>query len=179
MSIELHHRATQQKFLSVSIKSVTDVFEDIVIRFHLMKNDIKIKSTKAVSIKGFAPGLWTTAGEIEMSNVGSDLLDKSGSLTVQLEVCLTLELSEVEAMRHNGLKELGRDMASMRNDLPDLSDVTILCQDKSFPAHRAFLSARSEVRNNSGFATAMKSTRIWQPTFLPTSRPSCRPWRPW
>ena len=43
------------------------------------------------------------------------------------------------------LDSLSEDMASFRNNGDGLSDLTIICGDKTFPVHNAFLSSRSNV----------------------------------
>lgn len=50
-----------------------------------------------------------------------------------------------EKVRSIALDSLSEDMVSFRSNGDSLSDFTIVCEDKSFPVHSAFLCSRSSV----------------------------------
>ena len=96
------------------------------------------------------------------SRIG-ELLGEDGSLTLRLEIsilscCLStnggkrkayegfIEESEEKKIRTAALDSLGKDVASMKRNGIAFSDLDIICQGKRFKVHKAFLSARSEVR---------------------------------
>ena len=50
-----------------------------------------------------------------------------------------------EKIRSIALDSLAEDMTSFRSKDGNLSDLTIVCEDKTFPVHSAFLCSRSTV----------------------------------
>ena len=93
-----------------------------------------------------------------------ECLDKKGSLTIHVQIsilpcCLSLagkrpthepEQEEVEdnnnlakRIRTEAVNSLAEDIATLRDRAA--SDLTLTCQGKSFPVHKAILSARSDV----------------------------------
>ena len=50
-----------------------------------------------------------------------------------------------EKIRSIALDGLSEDMSSFRINSIDLTDITIVCQDKTFPVHSSFLCSRSTV----------------------------------
>ena len=50
-----------------------------------------------------------------------------------------------EKIRSTAFDSLSKDMSSFRSNGAALCDLTIVCQDKTFPVHSAFLCSRSAV----------------------------------
>ena len=140
----------------------------IVATFHLMKSGTKVWSSSSKRTILTPDHLFDVIEKPELNSRMGELLDENGCLTIRLEIsllpcCLSasrnnggnrkeaayegfIEENEEKKIQTDILESLCKDMASMRSNGAAFSDLNIICQDKSFPVHKAFLSARSEVK---------------------------------
>ena len=138
----------------------------IVATSHVMKNWTKVRSSNSqrIIMEGEGGIQIDDFEKTELDEKMTEWVDENECLTIRLEIsllpcCLSagakgkayeafsaIEESQEKNIRTDTLDSLCNDMTSMRKKAAAFSDLNIICQDKSFPVHRAFLSARSEVR---------------------------------
>ena len=142
----------------------------IVATSHVMKNWTKVRSSNSqrIIMEGEGGIQIDDFEKTELDEKMTEWVDENECLTIRLEIsllpcCLSasrnkggkrkeaayegfIEENEEKKIQTDILESLCKDMASMRSNGAAFSDLNIICQDKSFPVHKAFLSARSEVK---------------------------------
>ena len=141
----------------------------ISAKIHVLKNEAKVatSSQHAGILKSDPQDVFSIYLPIDSTNT-DQLVDQNGTLTIRIEVtilpcCLSMvggkrpykpELHVAagpetveKKIRANALDSLAIDMSSLRDKAAteNFSDLTISCQGKTFPVHKAILSARSNV----------------------------------
>ena len=104
--------------------------------------------------KTLIPVLWRGRMSITTKRVyepGLNETNEGASSKIIFSTCrinvgsLNLIFIPSEKVRSIALESLSEDMASFRSNGDSLTDFTIVCQDKTFPVHSAFICSRSNV----------------------------------
>ena len=141
----------------------------ISAKLHILKNEAKMQTfTKAGIVKSGSSSVDFCISLPMDSETLDRMVDENGALTIRVEItilpcCLSvvgvkrpyeLELdvapgqeTKEKKIRANALDSHAIDMSSLREKsaTENFSDLTISCQGKTFPVHKAILAARSAI----------------------------------
>ena len=150
------------RYLNLSVINMNPEELPMVATCHILRNETKVWTSNTLRevLGKDIISLFDSTIRKEIKSRMQEFVDENGSLTIRLEVnllpcCLSVTgkrkayeglkdtpVTKKEKIQVESFKMFSEEIASMRNKFCDL---TITCQGKNFPVHRAFLSARSEV----------------------------------